>query len=179
MDNAVRTTGPVWSLWLLLCRVAVGGLLAFAAYHKIPDPQGFAFAINAYKILPDHLVHVSAFVLPWLEALVGVGLIIGFWGRASAVLAGGMMIAFIVAIASVMLRADVTVSECSCFGKANLICEGPPDWCNIAQNTVLLALSVFIVVKGPGMFSFDRLLAKRPHDAPTLINEPPPEGRPI
>ena len=180
MDDATRTTGPLLSLALLLARVPLGGILVFAAYNKIPDPQGFAFAIEAYKILPDHLVHLSAFLIPWLEAIAGVLLILGLAGRAAAICAAVLMASFIVAILSVMARESVVVSECSCFGKANLICKGPPSWCHIVQNTVLLALAVLTVLKGPGMFSLDRLLARRPHEPPTLIDdEPTPDARPI
>ncbi len=180
MDDATRTTGFFLSLAILIARIALGGVLVFAAYYKIPDPQGFAFAIEAYRILPDHLVHLSAFLIPWLEAVAGVLLILGLAGRAAAIVASALMASFIVAILSVMARESVVVSECSCFGKADFICTGPPSWCHIAQNTVLLALGVLTVVKGPGMLSLDRLLVRRPHEAPTLIDDgQPPDARPI
>ncbi len=163
-----RQPGALLSLWLVVCRFAVAGLLGFAAYHKLQDPQEFAFAIKAYKILPDHLIHVSAFAIPWLEALVALTLVMGLWARAAAFLSAGLLVSFIFAIASVMIRADVEVSECSCFGEAVIICDKEPGWCHIIQNTVLLAFSLMVAYWGPGRLSMDHMVASAPSpdDAP-------------
>ena len=167
------------SLILLVSRLLVGGLLVYAAYHKLMDPQGFAFAIEAYKVLPDHLVHVSAFAIPWTEALAGIALIVGFWSRSSAFLCIALAGSFIFAITSVLVRADVAVTDCSCFGKANFICTGAPGWCHIALDSVMLILAGLVALWGGGSASLDRLIAKRPHDAPVLLGSEDPHARPL
>lgn len=162
MANDRSHVGVLLSLWLVVCRFGVGGLLGYAAFHKLQDPQQFAFAIKAYKILPEHLIHVSAFAIPWLEALVAVALVMGLWARASAILSTTLLLSFVFAIASAMIRADVDVSECSCFGEAVVICSKEPGWCHIIQNIVLLALSGMIVFWGGGRISTDHMLSSPP-----------------
>lgn len=154
--------GVPLSLWLLVCRFAVAALLGIAAYHKLLNPQEFANAVKAYKILPEHLVHVSAFAIPWTEALVAVALVLGFWTRAAALLSSALVISFLYAIASVMIRSDVTVSDCSCFGEAVIICTGAPGWCHLAQDVVLLILSGMVVFWGAGRISTDHMLSSAP-----------------
>jgi hypothetical protein len=53
---------------------------------------------------------------------------------------------------------DVT---CGCFGKYDLLCSGPLGWCNVGQNTLLLAGAVLVLVRGPGSASLDRALSGR------------------
>ncbi len=158
--QAKQHAGALLSLWLIVCRLAVGGLLGLAAFYKLQDPQSFAFAIKAYKILPRHLVHVSAFAIPWLEALVAIALVIGLWTRAAAMLASLLLASFLYALASVMIR-DLHV-DCSCFGDAVVLCPEQPGWCHIAQDSILLILSAMVVIWGPGRASADHMLASTP-----------------
>lgn len=150
--------GPILSTLLLLCRLAVGAMIVYAAVLKLPKPATFHDSIKAYRLLPEHLEIVSAYAFPWLELIAGVCLILGLWTRAAATIAGSLLVGFIVAIASVMIRAEVDVPECGCFGDAGFkICTGPPGWCHIIQNAVLTAMCMLLLVRGGGKIAIDDL----------------------
>ena len=103
--------------WLTVrTQIALGLFFVVAALPKIADPPSFAHMIYNYRILPGPLVNVSALVLPWAELLLGVGLICGIWRRTAAVLVGGLLVVFIVAISVNLLRGNAI--DCGCFDVA-------------------------------------------------------------
>ncbi|MBX3379789.1 MAG: DoxX family protein [Phycisphaeraceae bacterium] len=146
-------------LVLFVCRFAVAGLFVFAAYQKLFDPesgpQKFALAINSFKILPEHLVHLAAGAIPWIEVICGILLIIGLWTRAAATLLATLLVVLTVAVASVLLR-NLSVT-CGCFGKFTLLC--PHDkmtWCKVAENALILVPTVLVAIFGGGFLDSDR-----------------------
>ncbi len=98
---------------ILVLRIAFAGIFLFAAYSKIVDPAAFAKNVNNFHILPGGFVNVFALTLPWVEALVGFGLLFGIWGRASAWLTALMLVMFTVAI-FVAIANGVNIN-CGCF----------------------------------------------------------------
>jgi uncharacterized membrane protein YphA (DoxX/SURF4 family) len=96
-----------------LLRLAVGGTFLFASLDKIAHPDAFAQATYYYRMVPGSLLHPFALFLPWLEAVVGLALIVGLQRRGAAWLAGAMTLMFIVGIASALIR-DLNIS-CGCF----------------------------------------------------------------
>lgn len=151
------TRGGFAGALLLLLRLALGGMFIFASFLKLSDPQGFSESVKAFKLLPDHLVQLATFAVPWTELLCGVALILGFWSRASAAVITGLLLAFIAGIVSVLAR-GLSV-HCSCFGKLQPFCTGPVGACNIIQNTVLSVVGLVVVMWGGGLLSLDRVLA--------------------
>lgn len=143
----------------LLFRLALGGVLLYAAWHKLTNPQAFAEVVKAYKMVPDHLTIVSTFAVPWTEVIVGVCLIFGFWSRAAGAVATVLVAAFLATIIQAMVR-GVNLTECGCFGKP-LICSGPPSACHIIQDAVLLIMALFPMVFGGGYLSVDRVMNGR------------------
>lgn len=141
----------------MVCRVVVGGLMAYAAFLKFQGIPSFADGIKAFKILPDHLIYVSAFAFPWIEAIAGVLLVLGLWTRGAALVCVALLGGFLFAIISVLVR-DIAVSDCSCFGKTGFLCKGPPSWCHIAQDVILMAMSLVVCVVGHGFVGLDRML---------------------
>jgi len=98
---------------LLAARLAAGATFLYASLDKIADPAGFAQAVHNYRLVPDALLHPFALFLPWLEAAAGVALIFGVARRGAALVASGMTIMFIVAIAAALARGlDIS---CGCF----------------------------------------------------------------
>ncbi len=151
--NTPRPTHPLD--WLALaCRIFIGALFIFAAVMKLKDPQAFAFAIGAFKLIPptsDHLAVLAAFTLPWLEGITGLCLLLGLWSRSAALLICLMLIAFMAGIARVI--ANGWNVECSCFGKFELPCQGPVGACHLIRNSVLLLLTGVVLFRGPGPFA--------------------------
>jgi putative oxidoreductase len=105
------------SRWIsLLVRVALGLVFVYSSWGKIADPPGFAEMVWNYRILPDFLVNPVAIVLPWLELLAGLALISGFLRKGAALLIGVVLMVFIVALSTDLLRGIAI--ECGCFPTA-------------------------------------------------------------
>lgn len=150
---------------LLLLRLTIGGLFLFAAVLKIQDPLQFYFSIKGFQILPEHILQPLAFMVPWIEVVCGLALLTGTWAKAAALVIGGMLLVFMGAILSVIVRTDIHV-ECGCFGDFSPFCpKGAVGWCNIGQNAVLLAIALPVMLWGAGSLSLDGMLAARRADA--------------
>ena len=101
------------SIIALLCRVILGIVLIYASIDKIVHQAEFAKAIGNYNVLPFGLENLLGIVLPVLELLVGICLVLGIMIDGSAIIAGGMMVVFIIAISQALFRGiDI---NCGCF----------------------------------------------------------------
>jgi putative oxidoreductase len=104
----------------LLLRVILGGVFVFAAWGKLADPGVFSLAVRNYQILGDPWVAWVAMGLPVLELILGVSLIARVLYPGCIVAALLLLIGFVGALLSLMLRGiDV---ECGCLG-AGLVPE--------------------------------------------------------
>ena len=149
------------SVALLVVRLLLAGAFGFAAYQKLIGPQAFAGAIKAFKTgVPDELVIKAAFMIPWTEAIAAASLLLGLWTRAGALLLSLALLVFIGAIVSVIAR-GMTDVECGCFGDYSWPCGVKVGWCQLWRNAVLIALTIAVVVAGPGRYSLDARLARR------------------
>ena len=98
-----------------ILRIILGVVFLYAAYTKLSQPLSlFALSIDSYQLLPDYAVFAIAYVLPFLELLIGVLLLIG-WGlrwvaTATAVILGGF---FILMLRSYGMGLAI---DCGCFG---------------------------------------------------------------
>lgn len=70
--------------------------------------------VKAYHVLPEGVAGAWAAVLPWLEVVAGGCLLAGVWVRGAAVLVGGLVCSFTVALGLNIAR-GVDMS-CGCFG---------------------------------------------------------------
>ena len=95
-------------------RLVLGGVFVFAGATKIVDPGQFATDIANYRLLPHECVNLFAITLPWVELVAGLLLIVGIWGRASAMVIAVMLGVFLVAIGSAVAR-GLNIN-CGCFG---------------------------------------------------------------
>ena len=84
-----------------------------AALPKIADPPAFAHMIYNYRLLPAAAINALALVMPWVELLVGIALILGVWKREAAVVAGILLLIFLVAIGVNLARGHAV--DCGCF----------------------------------------------------------------
>ena len=159
----IAPRGTIESLVLLVCRLAIAGLFLFSAWNKLypapsdvlpSGPQQFALAMKSFELLPDHLVALMAFVVPWCEAIAAALLLVGIWGRASAFLLLTMLTAFTLAVASVLAR-QMNIT-CGCFGNFHLLCKGPISTCKVIENGVLALPLLMIVARGSGVFALTR-----------------------
>ncbi|MFN0131352.1 MAG: MauE/DoxX family redox-associated membrane protein [Phycisphaerales bacterium] len=151
-----------WSFAALVLRLVLGGVFLFAASIKLGDPQAVSEGIQAFRIpgIPDHLIIIGSYALPWTELLAGLALVLGLWTRASSLVIAAMLLLFIGAVYSIIARE--IHAECGCFGKFRLLCEAKKvGWCKIGENTIMLLMALALVTLGGGRFSFDRLIRNR------------------
>ncbi len=153
--------GVAMALVGLALRLVLGGIFAWAAYLKISDPQQFTHAIKAFDTdLPDRLIIWSTFAVPWTEMLCAAALIVGVWTRAAATTVALMLVLFTGLVISAILR-HLNLEHCGCFGRQGLLCHGPPGWCHVGENGLMLAMALVIALTGRQVVAADCLLERR------------------
>jgi uncharacterized membrane protein YphA (DoxX/SURF4 family) len=95
-------------------RFVLAGVFAWAGLAKIADPDAAVRAVRAYKLLPEGLVKVFAWGLPFVEIALAVLLFAGLATRVSALVATGLLAMFIFSISSAWARG--LQIDCGCFG---------------------------------------------------------------
>jgi putative oxidoreductase len=132
-------------LTYLGARWILGVVFIYASYDKLFHPQAFADIIYHYQILPDRLINATALFLPWLELLMGICLITGFWMPGTVLWCNFLLVVYIGAL-SFNLARGLNI-DCGCFSTAG---GRSIDIETILLDLVFLALSIylFIVVFG-------------------------------
>jgi uncharacterized membrane protein YphA (DoxX/SURF4 family) len=103
-----------WLSWAsTAARLGLAVVWAWAARAKILDPDGAVLSVRAYRLLPEALVHPVAWGLPFLELAVAVLLAAGVATRLAAATSTGLLLVFIVGIASAWGRG--LQIDCGCF----------------------------------------------------------------
>jgi len=97
-----------------LFRLILAGVLGFAGYIKMIEPNGARDAIMAYRLLPPSVAPFLGYALPAVEIVLAVVLIAGLFVRISGLLSAVLMVLFIIGIASVWIRGYSI--DCGCFG---------------------------------------------------------------
>lgn len=97
----------------ILARVALGVIFLVAAWGKIADPASLAKIIHNYHILPEVLINLAALILPWVEAVIGICLIVGYASRGASLLSTLLLVVFIAAMGYAYSQGYDT--QCGCF----------------------------------------------------------------
>jgi uncharacterized membrane protein YphA (DoxX/SURF4 family) len=117
-DAKAKQKAEIRRIVLGTFQLILGGTFVYASLGKIIHPQNFIKAISSYRILPDFLVNVVGYLLPWIEILFGIALIVGVATRVSAMFLSILLAIFIIALLSALLRGiDI---DCGCFGTRGL-----------------------------------------------------------
>ncbi|MEW6102651.1 MAG: MauE/DoxX family redox-associated membrane protein [bacterium] len=134
-------------------RILIGGLFIYSSIPKIIDPIGFAMSIENYRILPVFLIKPAAFFLSFSLLLAGIALIIGFWTRIAIILAQILLVIFISALFSTIIRGiDI---ECGCFKGAKFKAKA-----TFIFDIILFCLSFVVLFAKNIPFSIDKLIEK-------------------
>lgn len=127
----------------LAARLVVGLVFVAAAVDKIAVPDVFAKSISNYQIVPLSMLHIIALTLPWVELIVGLMLLFGIRLRASAAIAAGLLVVFILAVSWALMQ-DYNIN-CGCFAQTPEAAEhskvGLPK---ILENTGMTLLCAYI-----------------------------------
>ena len=126
--------------WIILIfRLSLGAMFIYVSMDKINDPSTFSDDIRAYQIVPFGFENFLAIILPWLELLTGLGLVIGVMVDGAALLSMGMLVVFIIAISSAILRGFNI--ECGCGLKEGEIVGAQ----KILENTISFLMGLCII----------------------------------
>jgi len=106
-------TYPAWIL---------SALFILAGSVKLFSVGEFESVLHTYQLFPTGSIPLIAATLPWLEIILGAGLLFSFTQSSAALGVLGLNIAFILVLVSVMAR-SITIS-CGCFG-VELLPVGP------------------------------------------------------
>jgi uncharacterized membrane protein YphA (DoxX/SURF4 family) len=91
-------------LALRLLEVALGVIFFYSGWQKHLHPYEFAEAIQAYRLLPETLVGLTAAVLPWLEISCGLFLAVGLKARSCLLLLNLLLGVFLAAMIITLAR---------------------------------------------------------------------------
>lgn len=131
-------------------------ILFSAAWHKVSESVIFSGALDAYRLLPSAGVIPVARLLPFIEAAVGVMVLIPATRRFGLVAFAWLIAIYALAIAINLARGRRQI-DCGCGGDVHLL-----SWGLVMRN--LLLACVAVAMSGPSI--------DRPYewlDAVTLI----------
>jgi uncharacterized membrane protein YphA (DoxX/SURF4 family) len=143
-----------FSTYFFLCaRVLLGAIFIAASIDKIAHPSEFAKIVSNYHIIPASMINIVAIVLPWLEAVLGVFILCGWWMPGSTVLANLLLLVFVLALAQAAIRGiDL---HCGCFSTRE---SGPANFAWYLVRDILFLLlgaCVMVPVLLPGLSGRD------------------------
>jgi len=128
---------------VMVCRVALGVVFLVAAVAKLSDLPAFAAGVRDYRILSEGQDRLVGSTLPFVEAAVGIVLILGVAVPLAALVAAILLAGFTLAVGVNLLRGREI--RCNCFGMATTATAGVAT---VVRNALLLALSASTVVTG-------------------------------
>src|SRR4051812_31900775 len=98
----------------LVSRLVLGGIFFLAGLAKLGVPAALTASINSYGMpLPDWFVQALALGLPTVEIIAGLWLLVGLFTRLAAVVSGGLLLVFLIALIQATLRG--LSPDCGCF----------------------------------------------------------------
>lgn len=128
----------------------------YSGSSKLIAPlENFIAVIEGYQFLRSEFIRPIAFVLPWLEVILGAFLLTGFLTRASALVLALFSATFVSLLArSLMLKLPIT--ECGCFGAG--ISLAPKQ--ALILDLGLFVMAVCLTFVPSTLFSLDKRLQK-------------------
>ena len=122
--------------------VVLGGVFLYAAGSKLIDPRPLVTIIWGYRILPAGPINLLAIYMPWVELLVGIGLLTGFKRRAAALWGAGLLVMFITALGINAVR-GVNVA-CGCFSASAE--DVSNAWLLVLRDLPMLAAALVLLL---------------------------------
>ncbi len=148
----------------LLARLVLGGVVLVAGALKVGHLETSARSVRAYQLLPYDVAGTIGYGLPMLEIAVGALLVLGLFTRLGAVVAGVLMVVFIIGISSAWAR-GLSI-DCGCFGNGGTIAAAQTQYPQeIARDVGLLACAAWLVLRPRTAYSLEGWLFPHP-DAP-------------
>lgn len=129
---------------VLIARLVISATFLFAALPKIQDPAAFAVSVEGFRVIDGSWASWVALLLPWLELVIGIGLLIPQIRRGSGLLIAFLLLLFIGLHVSAWTRGlDI---NCGCFGYSEA--EAPRDYLSlILRNAALFGASLMVLIR--------------------------------
>ena len=148
--------GSSVQLWVSTAlRLGLAGVLFWSGGAKVSEPQQAVMAVQAYEILPVNVGEFVGYALPLFEIALAVALLLGVATRVSAIVAGALMTAFVVGVASAWAR-GLSI-DCGCFGGGGVVAEGEANYLPVLLRDLGFTLMAgWLVVFPASLFAMDR-----------------------
>ncbi len=163
VTQAVVTKGSkTWAdlpvaAWIgLAFRLVLAGILGYAGFVKIIEPDGARLAVLAYRVFPVEWTPFLGWALPATEIGLALLLLIGLFTRWAAGVTALLMLGFIAGIISVWLRGYSI--DCGCFGGGgDVSTEGVATryLTEIARDVIFAAMAIWLVIRPRTKWSLD------------------------
>lgn len=131
-------------MFLLAARLILAAVFAVAGAAKLIDRAALRQAVAAVGV-PSRLVSPVAAVVPLAELAVAAALLNTATTRLGALGALVLLAVFVTGIAVILARGKEP--DCGCFGRLHSTRVG---WNTLAGDVVLMAVSLAVLVLGPG-----------------------------
>lgn len=129
---------------VLAARVVLAGIFVAAGVGKLLDLPGSRRALVGFG-LSESMAGPAGTLLPVIEIATALALLVRPSATGGAAVALLLLALFIAGIANALSRGEAP--DCHCFGRIH---SAPASGKEIARNVVLGAVSLFVLVKGPG-----------------------------
>lgn len=143
--------------WIsLLVRLGLAAVWLVAGLLKVGSPQQSIQAVRAYELpIPDALVNLIGYGLPWFEVALGLLLLAGLLTRPVAIVSAIVLVLFMIGVASAWAR-GLTI-DCGCFGGGGEVAPGETQYLSeLFRDTGFLLLAGWLIWRPRSKFSLDR-----------------------
>ncbi|OGC82559.1 MAG: hypothetical protein A2788_01140 [Candidatus Abawacabacteria bacterium RIFCSPHIGHO2_01_FULL_46_8] len=131
----------------IFIQVFIGLFFVVTGVAKLLEPKAKAAAIvRAYKLLPSTIIFPLVKLLPWVEGLVGIGVLVGLalaeigWWSLWAVI---VMLAIYTLAALLTIIRGIKMADCGCFGALNI--DASPG-ATITKNVIMILAVLWLLL---------------------------------
>jgi uncharacterized membrane protein YphA (DoxX/SURF4 family) len=141
----------------VVARLALAALWLAAGLLKVVDPAANVRAVRAYEVLPEAVVPLVGYGLPFLEIGLGLLLLAGLAVRWAALASAALLVLFVAGVSSAWAR-GLTI-DCGCFGGGGQVAPEDTRYLQeLLRDGVALAAAALLAWRPSTPWSLDRLL---------------------
>jgi len=123
-----------------LCRLTLAGIFFYTGYIKIQATLQFAVTLSGYQLIPEQFIFPIATYFPWIEILLGVGLLIGWKIRYFAAAATALLLLFSLLLAITYFRG--IEANCGCFSF-----DDPISPITILRDGIIVLPAIYLLLE--------------------------------
>ena len=123
-----------------LCRLFLTGIFLYTGIIKIQNMLQFAVTLNGYQLIPEQFIIPIATYFPWVEILLGVGILIGWKIRYFAAGAAILLLFFSTLLAITYFRG--IEANCGCFSF-----DDPISPLTILRDGIIVLPAIYLLLE--------------------------------